>query len=160
MFWLYLLEKVVGHEYVLTTKSLKCDKLRDLSKTLHWKRLHSTIQRPEKKLQKQSILTFDKFFLGSYMTYLFYCTNRLRLEWPLRKGMGMGVSMCKMLHLFSLKDVAFTLNYIGKLFSILWPKRKPGPVTKELYLHKITIFWWGITRFGNFNGINAFVLWI
>ena len=114
----------------------------------------------KKKLQKQSILICVKFFLALYMTYLFYCINRFRLEWPLRKGMVMGVSMCKMLHLFSLKVVAFTLNYIGKLFSILWPKRKPGLVTKELYLQKIILFGVGFTRFGKCHGINAFVSWI
>ena len=152
---------------MFTTESLKYDKLGDLSKALHWKRLHSTKKRPKKKLQKQSILICVKFFLALYMTYLFYCINRFRLEWPLRKGMVMGVSMCKMLHLFSLKVVAFTLNYIGKLFSILWPKRKPGLVTKELYLQKIIIFvvgydaFWQISRskcvcFMNLRSIVSF----
>ena len=78
----------------------------------------------KKKLQKQSILICVKFFLALYMTYLFYCINRFRLECPLRKGMVMGVSMCKMLHLFSLKVVAFTLNYIKKVVSVVLPRHK------------------------------------
>ena len=119
LFRCYLAEIMVGHEQVFTTESLKYDTLEDYSKPLHQKRLHSTKKRPKKKLQKQSILICVKVFLALYMTYLFYCINRFRLEWPLRKGMVMGVSMCKMLHLFSLKVVAFTLNYIGKLFGVL-----------------------------------------
>jgi cbb3-type cytochrome oxidase subunit 3 len=100
----------------------------------------------KKKLQKQSILICVKFFLALYMTYLFYCINRFRLEWPLRKGMVMGVSMCKMLHLFSLKVVAFTLNYIGKLFGVLWPKRKTRPSHKGAVFTENHHFFSGIWR--------------
>ena len=76
----------------------------------------------KKKLQKQSILICVKFFLALYMTYILYCINRLRLEWPLRKGMVMGVSTRKSLTLFFVKVIAFTLNLCRKSFGMLWPK--------------------------------------
>ena len=77
------------------------------------------LENGRKKVANTVDLICVKFFLGLYMTYHFYCINRFHLEWPLRKGIVMGVSKCKMLHSFSFKVVAVTLNYIGKLFSIL-----------------------------------------